>query len=96
MKAIWAAALAAMAGCGAGRSVCVVDRVERGRATLVDDAGQQRQEAVADLPAGAVEGAVLVDGQLDDRERERLKAEIAGLRRRLAAGSAGSFSLEAP
>ena len=60
MKTLWVAALAAVVGCGAGKSVTVVDRLEEGRAVLVTERGEEVPAAAAELPAGTREGDVLV------------------------------------
>jgi hypothetical protein len=96
MKTLWVAALAAVVGCGAGKSVTVVDRLEEGRAVLVTERGEEVPAAAAELPAGTREGDVLVDGRRDDGARTRQKAEISALRRRLNRAETGDLSLETP
>ncbi len=107
-----AAAFALLAsGCGLGRGVYAVDRVEEGKAVLVDEHGETMTVEAADLPGRPVEGDVLVDFKADERERERLLFDIRERRGRLlqrsgggggtggagaGAGAGGDLSLEAP
>ncbi|HEY3448036.1 MAG TPA: DUF3006 domain-containing protein [Myxococcales bacterium] len=96
-----AAAFALLAsGCGLGRSVYSVDRVEEGRAVLVDEHGETVTVKAADLPQPPSEGDVLVDFQADAKERERLLYDIRERRSRLlqksGGGSAAELSLEGP
>jgi hypothetical protein len=92
-----AAALVAGAGCGAGRAIYVIDQIEGSRAVLVGEHGEVVGAAIEDLPEGAREGDVLVDGRPDPTERARLEAEAEALRRQLARGDVGAdLSLESP
>lgn len=96
-----AAAFALLAsGCGLGRGVYAVDRVEEGRAVLVDEHGDTVTVKESELPQPPHEGDVLVDFRADEKERERLLFDIHERRRALlkkAGGGDGSdFSLEGP
>jgi hypothetical protein len=83
----WAMAAAlGLAACGwscGGRTVVVVDRVEEGMAVLVDERGQQLAARAEDRPSDAVEGAVLVNGEVDEAERRRMVQEAQERRARL-------------
>ena len=59
----------------------VIDRIENGIAALVDDSGKTRNVLVAELPKGAKEGDVLVDGKIDKSETNRTKINVANLLR---------------
>jgi hypothetical protein len=85
-------ALLALSGCGV-RSVVVVDRIEEGVAVLVDERGQQQSMPAAQLPPGAAEGAVLVDGEPDGDERRRLIEEAQARRARLLADDGRDLDL---
>ncbi|MGC4117178.1 MAG: DUF3006 domain-containing protein [Myxococcales bacterium] len=95
-----AAAFALLAsGCGLGRSVHTVDRVEDGRAVLLDEQGQTVVVRASELPQAPHEGDVLVDFKTDEKERERLLFDLRERRNRLlqrSGGTSGDFSLEGP
>jgi len=101
MRAGWeaAAALSLLAsGCGLGSGLYAVDAVEDGRAVLVGRQGERVEVSTAQLPAGAREGDVYVDGRADEEARARLLFEIRQTRRRLQqqAGGEADLSLEGP
>lgn len=69
----------------------LVDAVENGRASLVSPTGDQRTVALADLPAGAREGAFVANGQVAAPPAD----EGAAIRARLGAGDpGGTISLD--
>ena len=86
---VLALALWALCGCGTTRTLYVIDQIDEGRAVLIAEDGTLVTTAAADLPPGAQEGEVLVDGRRDDAERARLQAEIDELRSRLSQGDDG-------
>jgi len=85
---IAAVCLAVASGCPEGRAV-VVDRVESGRAVLLTERGAQLEVAESQLPRGAGEGDVLVDGRVDEARRARQVREVEDRRARLSAQDDG-------
>jgi hypothetical protein len=84
-----------MSGCGGGRPVWTVDRVEDDWAVVVDEAGHVRAVPLESLPSGAAEGDRIIEGQVDERDRREREAELAEMRARLSADDDGAdFSLE--
>lgn len=81
------------AGCG-GRSVLFVDRIEEGRAVLVNEAGGVEHADAADLPPSAGEGDVLVDWKPDPAEAEARRRDIAARRARLLHDDGADLLLE--
>ncbi|MGI5862335.1 MAG: DUF3006 domain-containing protein [Myxococcales bacterium] len=77
-------------GCGAARSVWIVDRVEGRAAVLVNDWGEVKAVPFEQLPDGTAEGDALFDNRLDDEEPQWRRREIAERRARLAAGDDGA------
>ena len=95
-----AAAFALLAtGCGLGRGAYAVDRVDEGKAVLVAHNGEVVTVKADQLPRKPTEGDVLVDFQLDEKERERLLFEVRELRGRLiekSGAETSGLSLEGP
>lgn len=92
-----AAALAVGLGCGVGKTFCIVDQIEDGRALVLDEHGRATRVDVARLPEWVREGDVVADGKRDEQERVRLESEARRIRRRLSsAESGGALSLESP
>ncbi len=74
--------LALAAGCGAPRAGQFVDRLEEGRAVLIDEDGEVEERVLA---GGAREGDFLVDARPSAESRSRAEARIRALRERLGA-----------
>lgn len=60
-----------------------VDRVEAGRAVLVDEAGWRRIQPVSELPDGAAEGDAIHRGRLLPSCRRAMRRDVRRRRRRL-------------
>jgi hypothetical protein len=85
MSRRWAfLAILGLAGCPTGLSgVWCVDRIDEGRAVLVDESGASRVVDAADLPPGTRDGAVLVDGVRDVAREQAAAARVRAHRQAL-------------
>lgn len=85
----------AISACGSSRSAFAVELLEDEVAQVVDlDSGRAVNLRRAQLPRGAREGDVIVDGRIDKALSAELRREVEALHQRYAVPLPAGFSLE--